>query len=300
MSSEKVPVQVSAREGYKVKKSRTGKAVMVFGFPMSLGGDGHGAGRVRVPAGLSVAHHARGSHDEVLMVSQVPLFLVVAESLLAFQASSYPELTGPDDAYTEISTGNADDPNSAVSIGLFDDLLSYECAVEDDLADRRQTVGMPFVCREAALITDRKDGLVGIVLGRPVVDGLVAAGAERSLADQVRVFTYLVRISCKLVGSRGGVTGFGGDAICFFRMIVGILRRLVRIVRLEIRDEADDYRNEKRQCRKDVIGVNTGNDLAPVHDSSFLRSFVMWLGSSFSSLRRGKEPLVVNRPMEVW
>lgn len=36
MSSEKVPVQVSAREGYKVKKSRTGKAVMVFGFPMSL------------------------------------------------------------------------------------------------------------------------------------------------------------------------------------------------------------------------------------------------------------------------
>lgn len=28
MSSEKVPVQVSAREGYKVKKSRTGKAVM--------------------------------------------------------------------------------------------------------------------------------------------------------------------------------------------------------------------------------------------------------------------------------
>lgn len=26
MSSEKVPVQVSAREGYKVKKSRTGKA----------------------------------------------------------------------------------------------------------------------------------------------------------------------------------------------------------------------------------------------------------------------------------
>lgn len=34
-------------------------------------------------------------------------------------------------------------------------------------------------------------------------------------------------------------------------------------------------------------------------DSSFLRSFVMWLGSSFSSLRRGKEPFVVNRPMEV-
>lgn len=31
-----MPVQVSAREGYKVKKSRTGKAVMVFGFPMSL------------------------------------------------------------------------------------------------------------------------------------------------------------------------------------------------------------------------------------------------------------------------
>ncbi len=37
------------------------------------------------------------------MVSQVPLFLVIAESLLAFQASSYPELAGPDDADTEIS-----------------------------------------------------------------------------------------------------------------------------------------------------------------------------------------------------
>nr|DAZ70533.1 MAG TPA: hypothetical protein [Caudoviricetes sp.] len=28
--------------------------------------------------------------------------------------------------------------------------------------------------------------------------------------------------------------------------------------------------------------------------------FVMWLGSYFSSLRRGKEPFVVIRPMEVW
>lgn len=34
-------------------------------------------------------------------------------------------------------------------------------------------------------------------------------------------------------------------------------------------------------------------------DSSFLRSFVMWLGSSFSSLRRGKEPFLIIRPMEV-
>lgn len=201
-------------------------------------------------------------HKEVLMVSQVPLFLVIAESLLAFQASSYPELAGPDDADTEISAGDVDKIGSSASLAFFDDLLSYERAVEDDLAYRRQTVGVPFgydlilesdeymnvVCREAALIADRKSGHVGIVLGRPFVDSLVAAGTQRSLADQVRVFTYLVRISCKLVGSRGGVTGFGGDAVCFFRMIVGILRRLVRIVRLEIRDEADDYRNEKRQC----------------------------------------------------
>lgn len=44
------------------------------------------------------------------MVSQVPLFLVIAESLLAFQASSYPELAGPDDADTEISAGDAGSP----------------------------------------------------------------------------------------------------------------------------------------------------------------------------------------------
>lgn len=171
------------------------------------------------------------------MVSQVPLFLVIAESLLAFQASSYPELAGPDDADTEISAGDVDKIGSSASLAFFDDLLSYERAVEDDLAYRRQTVGVPFgydlilesdeymnvVCREAALIADRKSGHVGIVLGRPFVDSLVAAGTQRSLADQVRVFTYLVRISCKLVGSRGGVTGFGGDAVCFFRMIVGIL-----------------------------------------------------------------------------
>lgn len=179
------------------------------------------------------------------MVSQVPLFLVIAESLLAFQASSYPELAGPDDADTEISAGDVDKIGSSASLAFFDDLLSYERAVEDDLAYRRQTVGVPFgydlilesdeymnvVCREAALIADRKSGHVGIVLGRPFVDSLVAAGTQRSLADQVRVFTYLVRISCKLVGSRGGVTGFGGDAVCFFRMIVGILRRLVRFDR---------------------------------------------------------------------
>lgn len=164
------------------------------------------------------------------MVSQVPLFLVIAESLLAFQASSYPELAGPDDADTEISAGDVDKIGSSASLAFFDDLLSYERAVEDDLAYRRQTVGVPFgydlilesdeymnvVCREAALIADRKSGHVGIVLGRPFVDSLVAAGTQRSLADQVRVFTYLVRISCKLVGSRGGVTGFGGDAVCFF------------------------------------------------------------------------------------
>lgn len=154
------------------------------------------------------------------MVSQVPLFLVIAESLLAFQASSYPELAGPDDADTEISAGDVDKIGSSASLAFFDDLLSYERAVEDDLAYRRQTVGVPFgydlilesdeymnvVCREAALIADRKSGHVGIVLGRPFVDSLVAAGTQRSLADQVRVFTYLVRISCKLVGSRGGVT----------------------------------------------------------------------------------------------
>ena len=45
--------------------------------------------------------------------------------------------------------------------------------------------------------------------------------------------------------------------------------------------------------------ITDGMSHCPI-DSSFLRSFVMWLGSSFSSLRRGKEPLVVNRPMEVW
>lgn len=49
------------------------------------------------------------------MVSQVPLFLVIAESLLAFQASSYPELAGPDDADTEISAGDVDKIGSSAS-----------------------------------------------------------------------------------------------------------------------------------------------------------------------------------------
>ena len=76
------------------------------------------------------------------MVSQVPLFLVIAESLLAFQASSYPELAGPDDADTEISAGDVDKIGSSASLAFFDDLLSYERAVEDDLAYRRQTTFM--------------------------------------------------------------------------------------------------------------------------------------------------------------
>lgn len=239
------------------------------------------------------------------MVSQVPLFLVIAESLLAFQASSYPELAGPDDADTEISAGDVDKIGSSASLAFFDDLLSYERAVEDDLAYRRQTVGVPFgydlilesdeymnvVCREAALIADRKSGHVGIVLGRPFVDSLVAAGTQRSLADQVRVFTYLVRISCKLVGSRGGVTGFGGDAVCFFRMIVGILRRLVRIVRLEIRDEADDYRKREAPVLKGCYRRQYRQRFGP-SSRFFLPPSSATVGfCAIPSLRsRGKEP----------
>lgn len=177
------------------------------------------------------------------------LFLEVAEALLAFQVAAYPELAVPDDTDVGFHARNRHDSRYSV---LFSQILGYERRVERNLSEYGNDVGVPFsyevvidtdddahvVCREGAIVGDRHRGIVGFILSRPTVSGLVTAGAECSLADRVRVFAYLVRVSSKLVGSRGGVTAFGADAVGFFRDVVGVLRHLVGLARQHQGDDA--------------------------------------------------------------
>lgn len=209
------------------------------------------------------------------MASQGFAFLGVAEALLAFQAAAYPELGGPNDAESYFDAGNGYESRYMT---LFKKILRYECASEMNLAVRGNDVGVPFfydivietddrvhfVCREAAIVHDGDDGFIGIVLGRPAVAGLVSTGLETSLADKIRVFTYLVRVSCKLIGSRGGVAAFGADAVGFFRDVVGVLRRLVGLAREQQGDDAGNGADAAEDDTGPVCGVHAHQSIREV------------------------------------
>ena len=180
--------------------------------------------------------------------------LRIAEALLAFQAAVHPELADPDDTDRDPDVRRADDTRPSQGDGLFVKLLDQERNLESQLSICGQAAGVAFPyrlalksddgmnvsCVETAVIEENEYGTFCIELGRPTVDGLVTAGRERPLCDQVRVFSYLVRLSCQLVGSRGGVAGLSGDAVGFLRETVRVLRELVRLARLDEGDKPGD------------------------------------------------------------
>lgn len=181
--------------------------------------------------------------------------VAVAEQLLAFQAEVFPELAVPDDTGAQVHEGD----NYSGSVELFEQLLTYERSVEGHLFEWFQTLptsvdyrlvftsdnGGHIECRACAVIRDSNLPPLGIPLDLPTVDGLIAACAESSLADCVRVFTYLVRVFCEIVGPVRDLDTFSGELVRCFAQSVGVLRSLVSAMRLEQRDDGADRANER-------------------------------------------------------
>lgn len=104
-------------------------------------------------------------------------------------------------------------------------------------------------------------------LVRRLSEVLAPADFERIMCDLVRAFAQLVRFVAlpeRLLGN-----------------VISSLRFLIAYYRSYGGDNGAGSGNTGEHNRSYHVSS---------HDSSFLRSFVMWLGSSFSSLRRGKEP----------
>lgn len=204
--------------------------------------------------------------------------LRIAEALLAFQTAVHPELADPCDADGDPDLRHPVE-TIAVPAGVLSEILEHERRVEFQYADCGYQGGMPFrydlalamdddmnvVCVESAIIDDTENGPIGIILSGPMVDGLIRAGLERSLCDQVRVFSYLVRMVCQLIGGVRGLEGFSGDAVRFFRETVRVLRELVRTARLEQSDNTGDG------AERSPDGSNHGPEHTPIHDTDSTR-----------------------------
>ncbi|KFI92473.1 hypothetical protein BISA_0875 [Bifidobacterium saguini DSM 23967] len=208
--------------------------------------------------------------------------LRIAEALLAFQAAVHPELTDPCDTDGHLDPRSAVKP-IAVPTGVLTQLVEHERRIELEYADCGYQGGMPFrydlalmmdydmnvTCVESAIIDDTENGTFGIVLSRPMVDGLIQASRERPLGDKVRLFSYLVRMTCQLVGGLRGLEGFGGDAVCFFRSVVRILHELVGFARLE---QGDDAGYPADGTDRTADGTESGPEDTPIHNTDSSRA----------------------------
>lgn len=194
------------------------------------------------------------------------LSLRVAEALLAVAGAAYPEFAGPDDMDSESDVWRADDPASAEIGGFFLKLLHEEVVFERKLAESGH-VDAPLVgkglavvsddnmhvsCLECAVVDDNDGGIIRIQPSGPLVDGLIGAGVERSLGDQIRVFAYLVRVGCQLVGLFCDADGFLSGSVCR-------LRQLVRLARLE-EGRASGGATDGGDYEADDIGAIHGTD----------------------------------------
>lgn len=192
--------------------------------------------------------------------------LAVGQALLDFVVASRAELRGVDDVDRHMA-GSASEVGEAglgvqtVDAGLvFEYLLGEELAFERDLSERRNLVDVPLrnglvfetdehghVSCYVGAIVDKEDGRgFSIVFDPPLVDRLVGGDGQRPLADRVRVCSYLVRLSCKAVGSLGGTLRFGGDPVGFLGRAVRLLRELVAMARLEQGDASGDSADHAR------------------------------------------------------
>lgn len=202
--------------------------------------------------------------------------LGIGEALLDLVASSAAQLGRIDDMDVDLASAASDESEAGLRVQtvdtslVFEYLLREELIFEYDLAERRNLIDMPlrnglvFVADEhlhvschVGAVIDQEDGRsVSIVPDPPLVDRLVGGDRQRPLADRVRVCSYLVRLSCKVVGLLGDPLRVDGDPVGFLRRSVGILRQLVAAMRLEQGDATGDAADR---------GQDETDDVEPIH-----------------------------------
>lgn len=196
----------------------------------------------------------------------------LAEGLLELLASSQSKFASPNNINhnADVSvTHEADSSTGIESIDgspFFDYLLGKELEFERVLTETGYVVdsfveqGLIFVanddehvtCRVGAVISDSESRSVAVEIEPPVVGSLVDGGGQRSLADRIRVATYLVRLGSKIVGLTGDGASFFGDPVGFLGEGVRILRGLVRLARLNEGNDSGDETGETKPYSEPV------------------------------------------------
>lgn len=190
--------------------------------------------------------------------------IAVSEKLLAFQAEVFPELAVPSDTHAQECVEGSNDAHD--SLRLFDYLAVYGRAFEDHLFEGFETVtvgakyqivftaydDIDVECRAYAVVHDGDESPWGMVLDLPTVHRLILACAERPLADCVRVFAYVVRCFCELIGPIRDLSVLDADFVRAFGESVGVLRDLVRAMRLEQRDDGADRANGRNDDTQQI------------------------------------------------
>lgn len=225
------------------------------------------------------------------MTSNV-VWLRLAEGLLEFLAPFQPEVAGPDQVDVDGDFPHGNDHQAivagidAVDVPLvFAHLIAQELVLERQVAERGYFFDSTFdyglvvvpddhghvVCRVGAVVGHVDGRSLLVELEPPVVDRLVGGDGERSLADRVRVATYLVCLGCKAVCFGCDPYGFFSDPVGFLSEGVCVLGELVRLARL---NDGDSRRDETKDAGD---GPDDGNDrgkgLAPLHSSCPSRNF---------------------------
>lgn len=199
------------------------------------------------------------------------LALRTAEPLLAYLRASYPPLAGPYKMNSDPEDRRSVE-TVAIPSRIFSIFLEKQIVVEGNLAESGNDIdlsgfsyGPVFVsdndghvsCIECAIVDDDEVGRFAFEVRDPVVFGLIGGDAERSLADRVRVITYLVRGFSQFVGCGGGIVGFLSEG-------VRVLSDLVRSMRLAYADGTGDKTSDARET------AHTSDDSPhkiPIHEN---------------------------------
>lgn len=177
--------------------------------------------------------------------------LTAVESLLECITAPHSKL-GRENQIHPDRADDGSDPDNITSRELsgtetFDYLLSKERGLETNLTETGYLVEPAFrygraftldghgnVAGHAGALIDENDGsTTALNPDTPLIDRLIAGDIERPLSERMRVTAYLVRIFSQLVGKPGFTVG----RLC---QLVGTLRELIRLARLEQGNQTGD------------------------------------------------------------
>ncbi|KAA8825147.1 hypothetical protein EMO92_06930 [Bifidobacterium reuteri] len=200
--------------------------------------------------------------------------VLTADDLIDYLVSVHPELADPRYVDLDLEPYGKAVKESWVEFPLmFDDLVDRARCIEAQYAKTSYMVerGVDYCCvsrpnRDGDIVSSMcaviaKDDSPAIILdpNRPIVYGLVRANPERPLRDLIGVQSYLVRVFGDAVGVPGFTVGRLGQ-------LVGTLRELVRLARLDEGDKAGD------RAEHSADGAEAGPEhVPPIHEPNTTR-----------------------------